>query len=65
MKDNIVKFVKIIRTDCIYVFFTIQFDKTLFEMTQNVLFGVRYVPHEGTKYASYDCFLEIEQVLIH
>ena len=34
-------------------------------MTQDVLFGVCYVPPEGTKYASNDCFLEIEQELIH
>ena len=34
-------------------------------MTQDVLFGVCYVPTEGTKYASNDCFLEIEQELIH
>lgn len=34
-------------------------------MTQDVFFGVCYVPPEGTKYASNDCFLEIKQELIH
>ena len=33
-------------------------------MTQDVLFGVCYVPPEGTKYSSNDCFLKIQE-LIH
>lgn len=64
VRDNIVKYIKIINTDCKYVFW-FKLDKMLLNSTDDLLCGVVYIPPEGSRYASPDCFIEIEQELIN
>lgn len=47
--------------------FWFKLDKVLLYSTDDLLCGVVYIPPEGTcsRYASHDCFLEIEQELIN
>lgn len=60
IRESIVKYVHIIKTDCKYALW-FKISKSLFNTCEDVLFGVCYIPPEGSKYSSNDCFLEIEQ----
>ena len=59
-KDNIVKYIRIVNTDCKYVFW-FRVNKFFLSTTEDAIFGVGYTPAEGSRYSTNDCFLEIEQ----
>lgn len=61
-RDDIVIYIKIIITDCKRVWF--KRDKVFLISNNDLLRGDVYIPPEGSKYTSPDCFLEIEQELI-
>ena len=63
-KDSIVKYIEIVNTDCKYVFW-FRVNKSLLGTTEDAIFGVVYIPPEGSRYSTNDCFLEIEQELIN
>ena len=63
IRNCLVKYVQIIKTDCKYVLW-FKINKFIFNTIEDVLFGVCYIPHEGSRYSSNDCFLEVEQELI-
>lgn len=63
VKNDIVKYVKTINTDCKYVFW---FKLSIFilNIKDDVLCGVICIPPKGIKYSSLDCFSDIEQELL-
>ena len=63
-KDSIVKYIEIVNTDCKYVFW-FRVNKSLLSTTEDAILGVVYIPPEGSRYSTNDCFLEIEQELIN
>lgn len=55
----------VIRTDCKYVLW-FKIDRIIFDTVEDVVVEVCYIPPEGNKYSSNDCFfLEKEQELIN
>lgn len=59
VRDNIVKYIKIINIDCKYVFW-FKLDKMLLNFIDDLLCGVVYILFEGSRYVLFDCFIEIE-----
>lgn len=51
--------IKVFETDCPFVLW-FSVDKKLLKTSQNVIFGIIYVPPEGSKYGNDDAFSEIE-----
>ena len=63
VKDTVLKHVKIINTSCKYVLW-FRLSKSFVNTDEDVIFGIVYLPPEGSRYASSDCFLDIESELI-
>lgn len=59
VKDDFVKYVKIINIDCKYVFW-FKLSKVLLNIKDDLLCGVIYILLEGSKYFFLDCFFDIE-----
>ena len=53
------KFIKPIETDCQYVYW-LNIDKQLFNLSQNVIIGVIYIPPVNSLYSSDEVYTEIE-----
>ena len=62
-RDSLVKYVTVIKTDCAYISW-FKMSKSLFNIDEDIYFGVVYIPPEGSKYSSPDCYFEIENELI-
>lgn len=63
VKDDIVKYVKIINTDCRYVLW-FKLSKVILNTKDDLLCGGIYIPSKGSKYSSLDCFSDIDQELL-
>lgn len=61
IRESIVKYVHIIKTDCKYALW-FKISKTLFNTCEDVLFGACYIPPEGSKYSSNDCFWRLNKI---
>jgi hypothetical protein len=61
VKDDFVKYVNIINTECKYVpWFKISKYMYLLNISKDVVCSVVYIPPESSKYSSPDCFWDIE-----
>jgi hypothetical protein len=63
VRENIVKHVKIIDTDCKYVLW-FKVDKIFLEYEADLICGIVYIPPEGSEFSSSAIFIEFEQELI-
>lgn len=64
IRDSLVKYVTVINTNCKYVSW-FKMNKSLFNIDEDIYFGAVYIPPEGSKYSSPDCYVEIEHELIN
>ena len=62
-REDIVKHVKIIDTDCKYVLW-FKIDKMFLNYDEDLICGIVYIPPEGSKFSSSESFIEFEQELI-
>ena len=60
VRDDIAKHVKIINTDGKYVLW-FKLEKLLLNSKEDVLCGIVYIPPEGSKYVTTDCFFRIRR----
>jgi hypothetical protein len=63
IRENIVKHVKVIETDCKYVLW-FKVDKMFLDYDADLICGIVYIPPEGSKFSSSEIFIEFEQELI-